>query len=1031
MLPCTLSMSAGCLRNKGRSRGRLARAMDTGNQGNNMTNEDGFARFRLPHARFVFSALALALALMSCWRAAFAAEPTKHFDLQSQDLSSALIAFNYQSGVQTLFGYDESENIDHIRTRRVVGELTVREALTRLLEGTGLQFRFYAANKIQVFRPSPSQSTPATPPQSLKTQFEPTSHLAPIDEVHVTGTRLRGVPDFVSPTVIMSNRELRRSTFATVQDALYMLPHNSLAGPREDIFIVGNVGLGAGINLRYLGAGATLVLVNGHRQPVSGEEAAFTDVSNIPWSAVERIEIVSDGNSALYGSDAIAGVVNIIMRDDLDGAESQARFTSVSGGADELQASQLFGKRWSSERWSSGRALLAYQYSERAPLAAADRAYAASSDKRPFGGIDHRSYDAGNILDPVTLQPVLGIPETGVRTAGDYSPVINLLNPLEHWQLFPERQAHNVFVTATQALGERWSIRADGRYGVRDTRLQTAPSMQTFNVPRSNPFFVDPFPDRASPGVLVAYSFLTDLGPVTYTSATRVSTGAVSASASLGRDWQLVLSHSYGREELSLSTENVHNPAAVLAALNQTDPARAFNPFGRTNPDVIAGIRRAFSLSALSGIASSTVTADGTLGRMAAGSVRLAMGAEYRRESFDSWRSGGGHPLHPEGITIASQRYVGSAFAEASVPLIGNPSDSHAAPRFEFTAAGRFENYSDFGRTFNPRLGLKWAPFDDVKLRASWGRSFRAPTLVDRDTSMNLSGIVSLADPKSSSGRSAVLVLQGNNPDVREETAATWTAGLDWVPRTVPDLKLSLTYFDTSYGNRIVVPARSGSFEILLHEEQWASLINRDPTQAQIDAICERADFFGPGTCAQAQPNIIVDFRKTNLSRTEVRGLDADIGRKWDSTVGSLGLHLMSSYLLKFSQRSSPTAPVVDVLNTVNNPPALKARAWGEWSQHPAAVSGFGAVAAINYTSSFRDLESAPARKVRRWTTLDLQLSYRTSATNGWFADTEAMLNAVNVLNTPPPFVDSALGYDFFNAQPIGRTISLEFRKSW
>ncbi len=989
-----------------------------------MNNEDGFARFRSPHARFAFSALALALALMSCWRAALGAEPTKPFDLPSQDLSSALIAFGYQSGVQTLFGYDESENIDRIRTGRVVGEFSVREALTRMLEGTGLQFRFYAANKIQVFRP-PSRPKLEAQPQSLKRELQPASLLMPIDEVQVTGTRLRGALDVISPTVIMSSRELRRSTFATVQDALYMLPLNSLSGSREDVFIMGNSGLGAGINLRYLGTGATLVLVNGRRQPVSGEEAAFTDVSSIPWSAVERIEIVPDGSSALYGSDAIAGVVNVIMRDDLDGAESQARFTSVSGGADELQASQLCGTQW-----SSGRALLAYQYSERAPLAAADRAYAASADKRPFGGADHRTYDAGNILDPVTLQPVLGIPATGVRAAEDYSPVVNLENQLEHWKLLPERQAHNVFLTATQALGERWSIRADGRYGVRDTRLQTAASRQIFNVPRSNPFFVDPFPDRASPGILIAYNFLDDLGPVTYTSATRVSTGALSASASLGRDWQLELSHSYGREELSLSGENGHNPAAVLAALDQTDPAKAFNPFGRTNPDVIAGIRRAFSLSALSGITTTTAIANGTVGRTTAGPMRLAMGVEYRRESFDSWRSGGGHPLRLEGTSITNQRYVGSAFAEASVPLIGNPRDSHAAPRLEFTAAGRFENYSDFGRTFNPRLGLKWAPFDEVKLRASWGRSFRAPTLFDRDTSMNLSGIASLADPQSPSGRSVIVGFQGNNPDVREETAKTWTAGLDFLPTAVPGLKFSFTYFDVDYGDRIATPARNGPVEILFHEEQWASVINRHPTQAQIDAICQRADFFGAGTCAQAQPTIIVDFRKTNLSRTEVRGLDADIGRKWESGSGLWGLHLMSSYLLEFSQRSSPTAPVVDVLNTTRNPPALKARAWGEWSRH-RDVSGLGAAAAISYTTGYRDIESAFVRKVRPWTTVDLQLSYRTSATNGWFAGAEAMLNAVNVLNTPPPFVDSALGYDSFNAQPIGRTVSLEFRKSW
>jgi iron complex outermembrane recepter protein len=988
-----------------------------------MTNEDGVACHRLPPARFALSLTTLILMLCGM-RAALAAEPTKHFNLPAQDLISAMLGFGRQSGMQILFGTDASErkNVGAIRTGSVVGDFTAREALTRMLEGTGLQFRFTAADKIVLFlvsTPVQPDAVPSAQPHSSTTEVEPTVHVPPIDEMYVTGSRLRGALDVVSPTVIMPNRELRRSTFATVQDSLYVLPMSSLSGPREDWGTAGNTGFGAGINLRHLGAGATLVLVNGYRQPASGEELSFTDVSSVPWSAVDRIEIVPDGSSSVYGSDAIAGVVNIIMREDLNGAESHARFTSVPGGANELQASQLIGKRW-----TSGHALLAYQYSERAPLAAADRAYAANADKRPLGGTDHRTYYAGNVIDPATLQPVLGIPSTGVRTASDYSAAINLANDFEQVQLLPEREAHNVFFTITQSLSERWSIRADGRYGVRDASREALPATQILFVPQSNPFYVDPFPDQPAPGAFVAYSFLKGFGgPLTTISTTRVLTGAVSATASLGRDWQLALSHFQGREDLRISLANMQNPAAVFEALNQTDPARAFNPFGRTSPQVIEAIRDTLSKSALSEIRTTSAAADGTLWHLATGPAKLAIGAEYRGEAFgyaNSW-----------GIDIQNQRYVGSTFAEASVPLVANPRDPRAAPRLEFTVAARLENYSDFGRTFNPRLGLKWAPVDEFKVRASWGKSFRAPTLVDRDTSRNLSGIVSLEDPKSPTGRSVIVGIQGNNPNIREETAATWTTGFDFVPTVVPGLELSLTYFDVDYGDRIVVPARNGPLEILLHEEQWASVINRHPTQAQIDAICQRPDFLGPGTCAEAGPSIIIDYRKTNLSETKVRGLDVDIKRKWESRIGSWNLELMGSYIFEFGQRNSTAAPIVDVLNTVGNPPALKLRAVGGWSQYRAAASGLGATAAINYTNGFRDIESAFTRKVQPWTTVDLQLSYRSPATSGWPAGLDLMLNAVNVLNTPPPFVDRPDGYDFANAQPIGRTISLEVRKSW
>lgn len=989
-----------------------------------MTDKDGLAFLRLTHLRSALSTPVLMFMLLFGIRAAHAAEPI-HFNLPAQDFVSAVLEFNRQSGMQTLYGYDPSaESVDGIRSSSVVGNFTVAEALTRMLKGTGFSFRFTPANAIVLFRIStPHQfgAAPPAQPQSSPMGFVPASHLTPIDEVYVTGTRLRGALDVVSPTVILPNRELRRSTFATVQDAMYMLPLNSVSGPREDWGISGNAGYGAGINLRHLGAGATLVLVNGHRQPVSGENGSFTDVSNIPWSAVERIEIVPEGSSALYGSDAIAGVVNIIMRDELDGAESQARFTSVPGGANELQASQLFGKDW-----TSGHALFAYQYAKRAPLAAADRSYAASADKRPFGGTDHRNYYAspGNIIDPMTLQPVLGIPAAGVRTASDYSPIINLANDFEQLQLLPRREAHNLFLTATQELGERWTVRADGRYSIRSTNRQGIPAQQVLLIPRSNPFYVEPFPDTSTPGVMVAYSFLHDFDrPVTYVSATRVATGAVSATASLGHDWRLAMTQSYGREELHASLVNIQNPAALSAALSETDPARAFNPFGHTNPVVIAGIRQRLSSSTLSGIATTSAVADGTLGYLPAGPVKVAIGTEYRRETFGYrrlWAATGAH-----------QRTIRSAFGEVSVPLIGHPGDMHAAPRLEFTAAGRFENYSDFGHTFDPRLALKWAPLDLFKLRASWGRSFRAPTLVDRDTSSNSSGVVSLADPKSAWGSSVVAFMHGNNPDIQEETATTWTAGFDLVPQFVPGGKLSLTYFDTNYGNRIVTPAESNPFDILLHEELWSSVINRHPTASQIDAICQRTDFFGPFTCAQTHPTIIIDFRKTNLAETEVKGLDAAFGRKWDNSLGSMDLQLMGSYLLEFRQRGSPTAPFASLLNTVRNPPALRARATGEWSQHPEGASGLSIGAAVNYTSDYRDTESALARKVRSWTTVDLRLSFRTLADGGWLTGSEVMLNAVNVLNTPPPFVDREHGYDVANAQPIGRTISLEIRKSW
>lgn len=163
-----------------------------------MTNEDGLAHLYSSRPCFIFSVPVLTLLLLIGWRAS-AAELTKHFNLPSQDLSSALLEFNRQSGVQTLFGYDESESavIDTIRTGSVVGDFTAQEALDRLLDGTGLQFRFYAPNKIKVFFPPSGQPSAVTPAQrqSSVTVIDPTPHLTPIAEVQVTGSRIESLSD--------------------------------------------------------------------------------------------------------------------------------------------------------------------------------------------------------------------------------------------------------------------------------------------------------------------------------------------------------------------------------------------------------------------------------------------------------------------------------------------------------------------------------------------------------------------------------------------------------------------------------------------------------------------------------------------------------------------------------------------------------------------------------------------------------------------------------------------------------------------
>jgi iron complex outermembrane recepter protein len=966
---------------------------------------------------------------------AWAADAKVKFDLRSDEFPKAILEFYHQSKVEVLFL--SNDGLRKIKTQPVVGEFEPREALERMLKGTGLTFDFDTDHSVIIKQPQVASAPPPVAPAPPSRTLEPSvhhsaaldsniGHGAELEQVVVTGSLIRGTAmDVVAPLVYVTKQDLAQAPYATVQDALYQLPISSLDVPREDLSLDNNLNFGSGINLRGLGVGATLVLVNGHRQPLSGANGDFVDVSNIPTAAVERIEILPDGASALYGSDAIAGVVNIVLKDDFQGAETQARYGGAPGGRDEVMVSQLLGTHW-----DTGKAMFVYEYEDATNLPAAARGYAANADKVPYGGGDYRSYfsDPGNILNPTTLQPAYGIPSLPAGTTlspSMLSSTINLQNQLAPYELFPQRTSNSVYGTVTQRASEDIELFAEGRFTQRMTHFQSAAEDQILQVPATNPF--NPFGTTT----LVAYSFLNSLGPVELDSETQNYLGTVGARFRLGPDWQATLSESYGRERLFYNVHNEPDQLALGEALADSNAATAFNAFGgTTNPATVAAIQRAYTLHATSSIETTSLVADGPLFDLHAGAVKLAAGLERREESLDHSVPSPTDPVD-EFVNAEYSRHVGSAFAELAVPIIGDAASPRAAPRLELTAAGRYEDYSDFGHTANPEFRLRWIPLDSLKLRASWGRSFRAPTLDNlHDLSSNLSFETVLPDPRSPTGQSTVLGLEGNNPNLKQETAKTWTAGFDVVPQVDPGLKFSLTYYSIDFEGQIAEPAAADVSEILAQESQWASVITRNPTQAQVDAICNRPDFAtSRAACLASLPAAIVDFRLANLTSTKVNGLDLDVHQTVNSGLGRFDFGLNGSYVFHFDQAVTDSSPTTDIVNTFGNPLKLRFRATAAWSQHENF--GLGANLAVNFTNAYDNPGSTLLPRIDSLTTVDLQLRYRTPVDVGIWSGTELALNAVNIFNQSLPFADTLYGYDVANFQPLGRVLSLSISKKW
>jgi len=1001
--------------------------------------------------RFVFCALLLTASL-SLTLAVHA--ETVSAAIAPQPLISALDEFVERTGLQVIY---RSEIAASVRSKGADRGLTPQLTLEQLLRDTGLRYEFINERTVAIRAAQGASSAAAEsePPRASRTvagggglqvaQAETTQtdtsvqsgESAAVEEVIVTGSHIRGSRPAGSKVVVIDREQIDKSGYGRVQDILGTLTQN-FRGVSEDFTQqnVFNSIRGAEVQLRGLGAGTTLTLINGHRQAVGGVVGSFVDVSTIPTSAIERIEVLSDGASAIYGSDAIGGVVNIILRKDYSGFETGVRLSTASGDADETQLSQLFGAPW-----SSGNLLVGYQYYKRDALPSSSREYSASNrDLRRFGGGDFRTFNAnpGTILCPagrtdcIAGQPAYAIPagQDGTSlTPGQLIPGgVNFTDTVTGNTVLPDQHMHSAFFNATQHFGETWELFTDGRYSRREMENSIPGQTRTLSVPASNPFYVNPFGGTAS--VRVAYDFTKDLGSRIQTGTTEQAAATLGAKASLPKQWQVIFSSSVSRENTDWRQYNGLVLAAIGPALSDPNPATALNVMGdgsHTSPATLAALRFNDFDIARSTLWSGGVLADGPLFDMPGGAARLAVGADYREERFRERRPDFVIPTIIQ--DMRAQRHISAAFAELALPLVGPDSAHVGLERLELSLAGRYERYSDFGNTFDPKVGLRWQPLHSVAVRGTWGTSFRAPPfyLLSPAFSAQSSGSTSLPDPLSSTGSSQVLYRSGNNPDLKEETATVWTAGLDLTLPAIPTLTAAFTYFDIDYKDRIANPSVGN---LLTQQAQWAQVVNRNPTQAQIDAVCSRADFSGDCSGPFAA---IVDIGTRNLAVEQSRGVDMDLRYVLNAKAGAWSFGLGGTYTLDLRTALTSTSPLIDVVDTVGNPLALKLRGDVSWSLREWNVGAF-----VNHSGSYKTglpTPTTPAGDVGSFTTLDLNLGFRVAEGHGWLGRTQLSLSAVNVFDEQPPFVNQVVsqigGYDGANGSLLGRQLSVQLVKSW
>lgn len=965
-------------------------------------------------------------------------------------MNQSIIELARQADVRILF---ETELVAGLKAPALSGRFTARDALDRLLSKTSLTVDQVRPG-VLVLRPLrvpiSSDAQSVAPPPLIPEAAAQTAEDSTLVEEIVVGSHIRGVRDSASPVVVVSRDDIDRAGHATVADALSSLPQAFGGTYSEDSVstgtdtVGGNLGRGTGINLRGLGANATLVLVDGRRMVGAGSRGDVADISAIPMAAVERVEILLDGASALYGSDAVGGVVNIRLRRNLDGGEFRASGgLATQGGYSRYQMSQALGRTW-----SGGHAMAAYEYFHHSPLFGGDRDFVGYADLRPLGGTDRRrsTYSApGNILrlnSAGSYVPAYAIPGgqdgTALRPADFVAGSVNYENQRATFWVLPKQSRHSFIASASQEIGSRITLSADARLGRRDFLNTGAAPITNLTVTRANPYFVSP---TGLASERIAYSFMKEAGGTVTDGRTESLAASLGAEARLPAGWGVNLYGAYAQELVVAGQSNMLNSTFLAEALGTgVDSPRTsystardgyFNPFtgkasnSRTVLDFMLSGRDVSKARNETNAVS--LALDGPLKALPAGPLRLAIGAQARRENLRSsgwsWTSGYAPTAR---ATRRYERIVSSAYAELNIPIVSAENARPAVQRLELSVAGRYEHYDDAGSTRNPKIGLIWAPTEEITAKLSWGTSFRAPSLVEVASPYTISPTLL----PYNGGSVPVLYFSGGNPDLRPETARSWAGTIDYEPNRLPGLKLAGTLYETRFKDRIASPALDNIIVALSSPElspfvRFVSPATNAADRAYVTALVNDPHGSQTGFYELTTYGAVIEARYTNTGSLMVRGLDLQATYQTSLLGGPLSLDGSLSWLMSYERRVTPASSAVELSGQATYPADLRARVSASWTR-----GDFGVTAGINHLG---DSRAETSRRVEPWTTADLQLRY--APTTGLLGRTGAQwaLSVQNLFDTDPPFYDNplAIGYDPANADPIGRVVSLQLTKAW
>jgi iron complex outermembrane receptor protein len=851
-----------------------------------------------------------------------------------------------------------------------------------------------------------------------------------LDEVIVTGSRIRGAEPVGSTVTTISREDIQLTAPVSTSALIQRLPQVFNLGVSENSRGQsggsGNITYGTSINLRGLGPYSTLTLIDGHRAVPQGTTGFAVDPSIIPTVALGRVEVVADGASALYGSDAVAGVVNLILRRDFEGVEASIR----GGFGDEYEERQ--GSLIGGFGWSGGNLMAAYEYTKRSNLSGLDRDFF-RGNLTDRGGRDFRvaQCNPGNIVVGGVSH---AIPAGGVTPANAAQLVPGTTNRCDNAQyqdLLPEQERNSFVTTVDHEFNDWFRLSFNGFYSKREFFNQVGNQAAALTVRNVNPYFVRP-PGSTATSVTVNYAFGDQIPSNDTEGFSEAYQGTIGADFGVFGEWNLATSYTWGRDiERSTSQYGINN-AALNAALARTDPATAFNPFS-TAPNNAAALQdianQLFIAPGDTHFEGWELKLDGPLASLPGGELRAAIGYEGQLLTSTSGLITGTWAAPVRAMTPEVRRTVNSGYAEIFIPLFGEGNARGGLHELTVDLAVRYDSYSDLddGSTVNPKYGIDWAPLENLKFRGTYGESFRAPTFAQIYGNSSALYVQNYSDPTRGGAITQGVTLSGGNLELEPETASTYTFGVDYAP--LADLNLNLTYFHIEYEKQIT--SYLSDLTILNREDQFAGtgIIVRNPDPAFIANLVATKPIRG---VLPVPVTLYVDGRTNNLGTTIASGFDfmARYGIE-TASAGRFEFGLSSTYFDTYEVAITPSADRVSQLDTIYNPLRFKARGDVTWSK-----GGFVSALFVNHFDAYDNNLVSPLEEVDAKTTVDVNVSY--AFQGGGFADGLRIgLDAVNLFDEEPPFVNIAQspngggGFDPTLNNPVGRIIGLTLEKKW